>query len=53
LKAAALYATRARFAEILVDDLHAAVRPSESNGAIDQPVLQRRALLVQPHLVER
>ncbi len=48
----ALHAARAGFAEILVDDLHAPVRPPESDGAIDQPILQLRTLLVLLHLVE-
>ena len=31
-----LDAASARFAEILIDDLHTLLRPSQTNGAIDQ-----------------
>ena len=43
LEAVALHTASARFAEILVNDLHALVGPPESYGAIDQPILQLRA----------
>jgi hypothetical protein len=52
LEAVTLHTASARFAEILVNDLHALVGPPESDGAIDQPILQLRALLVLPHLVQ-
>ena len=51
LETVALDAARARFAEILVDDLHALIRPPQTDGAIDQAILQLRALLMLPHLV--
>ena len=51
LEAVALHAARTRFAEILVDDLHALMGPSQGDGAVDEPVLQLRAFLVLLHLV--
>ena len=51
LETVALHAPRARFAEILVDDLHTLMGPSQSDGAVDEPVLQLRAFLVLLHLV--
>ena len=51
LETVALDAARSRFAEILVDDLHALTRPPQTDGAIDQAILQLRALLMLPHLV--
>jgi hypothetical protein len=42
LEAVTLDTARARFAEILVDDLHTLMRPSQADGAIDQAVLQLR-----------
>jgi hypothetical protein len=47
-----LDAASARFAEILIDDLHALMRLSQTNGAIDQAVLQLRTLLMLTHLVQ-
>jgi hypothetical protein len=43
---------RARFAEILVDDLHRLMRPSQADGAIDQAVLQFSTLLMLTNLVQ-
>src|SRR5437016_2204856 len=40
LEAVTLDASSSRFAEILIDDLHTLLRPSQTNGAIDQTVLQ-------------
>ncbi len=39
------------FAQILVNDLDALRRPAQTDGAIDEAVLQLRALLVLAHLV--
>ena len=44
-------AARARFAKVLVNDVHALSRPAQTNGTIDQAILQFRALLMLPHLV--
>src|SRR6185437_5024184 len=41
----------AGLAEILVDDMHALARPAESNGAIDQAILQLGAFLMMAHLI--
>ena len=53
LKAVALDAAGAGFSQILVDDLNTLARPSQPNGAIDEAVLQLRALLMLTHLVHR
>jgi hypothetical protein len=47
-----LDAARARFAKILVDDMHTLMGPSQANGAIDQAVLQLSILLMLPNLVQ-
>lgn len=39
------------FAQTLVNDLDAFRRPTQTDGAIDEAVLQLRALLVLAHLV--
>ncbi|WP_210297442.1 hypothetical protein [Bradyrhizobium sp. 2S1] len=39
------------FAQILVNDLDALRRPAQTDGAIDEAVLQLRALLMLAHLV--
>src|SRR6266700_2380454 len=52
LESMALDAARTRFAEILVDDLYALMGPPQTDGAIDQAILQLRALLMLPHLVQ-
>jgi hypothetical protein len=52
LEAVTLDAARARFAEILVDDMHTLMGPSQANGAIDQAVLQLSTLLMLPNLVQ-
>jgi hypothetical protein len=52
LEAVTLDAARARFAEILVDDMHTLMGPSQTNGAIDQAVLQLSTLLMLPNLVQ-
>src|SRR6266480_2254393 len=51
LKTVALDAARSRFAEVLVDNLHALVRPPQTDSTIDEAILQLRALLVLPYLV--
>jgi len=48
----ALDTARARFAEILVDDLYTLMRPSQADGAIDQAVLQLSTLLMLTNLVQ-
>ena len=52
LEAVTLDTARARFAEILVDDLHTLMRPSQANGAIDETVLQLSTLLMLTNLVQ-
>lgn len=41
------------FAQILVNDLDALRRPAQTDGPIDEAVLQLRALLVLAHLSSR
>src|ERR1700728_2277443 len=50
LKGMTLDVAGAGFAEVLIDDMHAPVRPSQSNGPIDQPVLQLGTLLMLTNL---
>lgn len=40
------------FAKIFVDDVHAFVRPAEGDGTVDEAVLQFRAFLMMPYLVQ-
>lgn len=53
LEALSLDAARTGFAEIFVDDVDTFMRPTKSDGAIDETILQLRALLMMPHLVNR
>lgn len=39
------------FAKVFVDDMDPFMRPAESDGTIDEAVLQLRAFLMMPHLV--
>jgi hypothetical protein len=48
----ALNAAGARFAEVFVDDLHPLMRPPQTDGTINQPVLQLCTLLMLSHLVQ-
>jgi hypothetical protein len=52
LKTVAVHSARARLAKILGDYLHAFTGPAQTDGTIDQPVLQLGALLMLPHLVD-
>jgi hypothetical protein len=47
-----LDAARARFAEILVDDMDTLMGPSQANGAINEAVLQLSTLLMLSNLVQ-
>ena len=40
------------FAEVVVDDLDTFPRPAQTDRAIDQPILQRRAFLMMPDLTD-
>src|SRR4051794_26346059 len=53
LEAGSFGAARARFAEILVDDVDPLARPAEPDGAVDQAVLEFGALVMVPDLIDR
>jgi hypothetical protein len=53
LEAGPFGAARARFAEILVDDVDPLARPAEPDGTVDQAVLEFGALVMIPDLIDR
>src|SRR5215469_15840810 len=53
LETESILARRPGLAKIIIDDLNPLTRPTERDGAFDQPILQLGALLVMTHLARR